>query len=158
MAEEREQAQRDTSHIPAGRVEERFERAGESMGVFAAQAGQRLQSLLARGAQAVQDAANRSAQAGSAARHPNGGGQTTKGGSEGGSEGAQAETAGPTEGAAATEARAEELVDAFGQRLSAWSHVADLRLRTLWARIKEEGEDILAEARDVRRRDTTSPS
>lgn len=48
--------------------------------------------------------------------------------------------------------RAEYLVDQFGVKLGQWTGAAGDRLQRLWARAREEGEDILAEAQDIRRR------
>jgi hypothetical protein len=46
--------------------------------------------------------------------------------------------------------RAEILVDQLGQRLGQWSGTAGERLRRFWARAREEGEDMWAEAQDIR--------
>ncbi|MGZ3582180.1 MAG: hypothetical protein ACXWQR_05375 [Ktedonobacterales bacterium] len=48
--------------------------------------------------------------------------------------------------------RAEVLVDAFGVRLGQWTNTLGDGLRRLWARTCEEGEDIWAEAQDIRQR------
>jgi len=48
--------------------------------------------------------------------------------------------------------RAEFLVDQLGVKLGEWASVASDRLQRLWARTREEGEDIWAEAQDIRRR------
>lgn len=50
--------------------------------------------------------------------------------------------------------RAEYLVDQLGARLGQWVGTAGDRLQRLWARAREEGEDIWAEAQDVRHRNT----
>ncbi len=46
--------------------------------------------------------------------------------------------------------RAELLVDQLGQKLGQWSGTAGERLRRFWARAREEGEDMWAEAQDIR--------
>lgn len=46
--------------------------------------------------------------------------------------------------------RAEFLVDQLGQKLGQWSGTAGKRLRRFWARTREEGEDMWAEAQDIR--------
>lgn len=46
--------------------------------------------------------------------------------------------------------RAEFLVDQLGQKLGQWSGNAGERLRRFWARTREEGEDMWAEAQDIR--------
>ncbi|HZC79704.1 MAG TPA: hypothetical protein VE258_18260 [Ktedonobacterales bacterium] len=46
--------------------------------------------------------------------------------------------------------RAEVLVDQLGQKLGQWSGTAGERLRRFWARAREEGEDMWAEAQDIR--------
>jgi hypothetical protein len=48
--------------------------------------------------------------------------------------------------------RAEVLVDVFGTRLGQWTNSLGDGLRRLWARTREEGEDIWAEAQDIRQR------
>jgi hypothetical protein len=48
--------------------------------------------------------------------------------------------------------RAEILVDQLGQKLGQWSGTAGERLRRFWARTREEGEDMWAEAQDIRHR------
>lgn len=48
--------------------------------------------------------------------------------------------------------RAEYLVDQLGVTLGRWADTAGGRLQRLWARTREEGEDIWAEAQDIRRR------
>lgn len=48
--------------------------------------------------------------------------------------------------------RAEFLVDAFGVRLGQWTNSLGDGLRRFWARTREEGEDIWAEAQDIRQR------
>lgn len=48
--------------------------------------------------------------------------------------------------------RAEYLVDQLGTRLGQWTGTAGDRLQRLWARAREEGEDIWAEAQDIRHR------
>jgi hypothetical protein len=163
MAHETEPTQPETSHIPTGRAAETFERAGENVGAFAVHAGQRLQSLLNQGVHTVQNAASRAAQgvgAAPQAAQPAGEAQgeaqaaterQTAGEAQAGGE-ATATEAGS---ASAVESRAEEMVDAFGHRLSEWSHTADQRLRAFWARMREEGEDIWAEAQELRRPDQT---
>jgi hypothetical protein len=47
---------------------------------------------------------------------------------------------------------AEELVNRMGQRFGEWTSVISLRLRQSLARAREEGEDILAEAQSMSRR------
>jgi hypothetical protein len=47
---------------------------------------------------------------------------------------------------------AEELVNRMGQRIGEWTSVISLRLRQTLARAREEGEDILAEAQSMSRR------
>lgn len=46
--------------------------------------------------------------------------------------------------------RAEFLVDAFGVRLGQWMNTLGDGMRHFWARTREEGEDIWAEAQDIR--------
>lgn len=48
--------------------------------------------------------------------------------------------------------RAEYLVDQFGVKLGQWTSAAGDRLQRLWARAREESEDIWAEAQDIRQR------
>ncbi len=48
--------------------------------------------------------------------------------------------------------RAEFLVDAVGVRLEQWTSNLGDTLQRLWARTREEGEDIWAEAQDIRHR------
>ena len=50
--------------------------------------------------------------------------------------------------------RAEALVDQAGQRLSVFGQATNQRLQVLFAHLKEEGEDIWAEAQHIRRSDT----
>ena len=52
--------------------------------------------------------------------------------------------------------RAEVLVDAFGVRLGQWTKTLGDGLRRFWARTREEGEDIWAEAQDIRQRNHMS--
>ena len=161
MVKEKEQTQRETPHIPAERVEETFERAGEGLGAFTIQTSQRLQSLFTQGVHTAQSVANRSAQAASAPPPSHDGDQPGGDATAGpqtaqraqATQDAQAETG----NAPVAEKRAEELVDATGRRLSEWGRAASLRAQMLWARIKEEGEDILAEAQEVRQPPTTQP-
>jgi hypothetical protein len=51
--------------------------------------------------------------------------------------------------APATE-RAEQVVSAMGQRLSQWTAVAGLQIQRTTARIREDAEDMLAEAQSIR--------
>jgi hypothetical protein len=48
--------------------------------------------------------------------------------------------------------RAEFLVDQFGVRLGRWTNAAGDWLQRAWARTREAGEDIWAEAQDMRHR------
>jgi hypothetical protein len=48
--------------------------------------------------------------------------------------------------------RAEYLVDQLGVTLGRWADTAGDRLQRLWARTREESEDIWAEAQDIRHR------
>jgi hypothetical protein len=48
--------------------------------------------------------------------------------------------------------RAEFLVDQFGMQLGKWANSLGDGLQRFWARTREEGEDIWAEAQDVRQR------
>jgi hypothetical protein len=50
---------------------------------------------------------------------------------------------------AATE-RAEQVVGAMGQRLSQWASVAGLQIQRTTARVREDAEDLLAEAQSIR--------
>lgn len=48
--------------------------------------------------------------------------------------------------------RAEVLVDQLGARLGQWTNSLGNGLQRFWARTREEGEDIWAEANDIRER------
>jgi hypothetical protein len=48
--------------------------------------------------------------------------------------------------------RAEQLVGAMGQRLSQWTSIAGLQIQRTTARVREDAEDVLAEAQSLRRR------
>jgi hypothetical protein len=47
-------------------------------------------------------------------------------------------------------ARAEVLVDRLGKQIGHWTDNLSFGLQVLWARAREEGEDIWAEASDIR--------
>lgn len=53
--------------------------------------------------------------------------------------------------------RAEQTVQAMEQRLGGWTSATGLQFRRTGARLRENAEDILAEARSIRQRNT-SPS
>lgn len=136
----------DPTETEAGHVDETFERAGERFGAFVALAGVRLQSLAAQASQAAQSAASR---AGQGLNNP--AAHTTS---------ATDQEPGPANGQSAdasgfppTMERAEQLVDTAGQQLSELGQSAGQRFQMLWARLKEEGEDIVAEAQALRRPD-----
>ena len=57
------------------------------------------------------------------------------------------------EGARPTTERAEEMVDRLGQRAGQIGLEVGQRLLRLAARVREEGEDIWAEAQSIRRRE-----
>lgn len=48
--------------------------------------------------------------------------------------------------------RAEETLDNFTRRVSEWVNVATLQAMAVYARAREEVEDIYAEAQDIRQR------
>lgn len=48
--------------------------------------------------------------------------------------------------------RAEVLVDQLGMQLGYWTNALGNGLQRFWARTREEGEDIWAEANDIRER------
>jgi hypothetical protein len=48
--------------------------------------------------------------------------------------------------------RAEQMVGAMGQRLSQWTSGAGLRIQRTTARMREDVEDMLAEAQSIRQR------
>ncbi len=48
--------------------------------------------------------------------------------------------------------RAEQLVGAMGHRLSQWTSAAGLQIQRTTARVREDAEDVLAEAQSIRRR------
>lgn len=153
----------DDTHPPTGdsavrRADAALDQAGERIGALAAQARTRLQELATRGAQAAQlaaqQAASRAAQAQAQAQRM----AHTQ------SDDAAGDSAQPGEGdgtnpQAAPDAmspamqRADELVDAAAQRLSVWGASAGKRLQIMLARLREEGDDIWAEAQSVRRQD-----
>jgi hypothetical protein len=54
-----------------------------------------------------------------------------------------------------TMARAEELVDQFGERVGQFATLAGLRILQLAARAREEAEDIWAEAQHLRQNGRT---
>jgi hypothetical protein len=120
-----------------------FDQAGQRVGSFVAQARMRLQALAAQSSQAAQDALNRSTQAMNHDSTGDGHADTAMGATQ--QSGADAPP--PME-------RAEVLVDAAGQRLSAFGQVANQRLQVVLAYLREEGEDIWAEAQSIRRPDT----
>lgn len=130
------------------RADALFDQAGQRLGVFAVQARMRLQALAAQSAQAAQGAANRTAQAMNHSASDDGANQTNQADQDGAS-------ARAAFGAAPEPMdRAEVLVDAAGQRLSALGQATNQRLQVLFAHLREEGEDIWAEAQTIRRPDT----
>ncbi len=64
----------------------------------------------------------------------------------------QAEQAAPAQAREEAIEHAEELVNRMGQRIGDWTSLISLRLRQGFARAREEGEDILAEAQSISRR------
>lgn len=127
------------------RAEETLDGAGQRLGALAAAVAQRAQAFAANSAQATRQAVARSQQALQ--------GDAGANGAEGAASGTSG-TSGPGGSGAnlpPATARAEELVDEAGRRLTLVASVAGDRLRWLFARAREEGDDIWAEAQHVRR-------
>lgn len=118
---------------------------GRRIGSLAASARVRVQSLVAQSALAAQTAMNSSSQA----LHSD---ATSGETSSGANSDAQA---GAGEAPPAME-RAETLVDEAGERLNQWGHAAGHQLQVIFARLREEGEDIWAEAQTIRRPEQTA--
>lgn len=162
----------DDSHSAAGdspirRADAALDQAGERIGALAALARNRLQELAAQGAQAAQQSARQAAQraAQAQARARTLAQEQAQHMAHNQDANAQPDGAPPGEGAeegsrAAPDAmspamqRADVLVDEAAQRLSVWGASAGKRMRIMLARLREEGDDIWAEAQSIRRQDT----
>lgn len=141
------------------RADVALDQAGERIGALAAQARMRLQELATRGAQvaqmAAQQAADRATQAQAQAQRMTHG--QSDGAADDGSQPAESAEDNPQ---AAPDAmspamqRADVLVDEAAQRLSVWGASAGKRMRIMLARLREEGDDIWAEAQSIRLHDT----
>ncbi len=132
---------------PTRRADEMLDQAGQRLGAFAVRARLRAQALAAQSAQAAQEAVTRASQAGSdAAKETRGAFNAFNA--------PHAETQGASGAVPPAMERADELVDLASQRLDAFGKVVGHRLQTLFAYLKEEGEDIWAEAQAVRRPET----
>jgi hypothetical protein len=133
------QSQRDQPTQPATvRAEELFDRMGQRIGSFTALATERIQ----RAATSIREAADRLDQP-----------QTVSGAKSNGTAVAQTEEAGRP----ATE-QAEEMVDRVGQRISYSTALAGLQIQRAAARMREEAEDMWAQAQNLRRHNGRTPS
>jgi hypothetical protein len=111
------------------RAEEALERAGQNFGFFAIRSRQRVQQTLAslRNSRGRQEASSQT----EGAPVPSSQGQTE-------------------EAASATMKRAEDLIDRVGGTAGLLATVVGLRLRRATARMREEAEDMWAEAQSLR--------
>ena len=128
----------ENSGQPAtARAEELLNNLGQRIGFFAAQTGQRIQNAAA----SIRDEADRMDQ------------PSTEPGEK-----SNSPTIARTEeqGKLAME-RAEDLVDHLGQRLGHFFALAGFQIQKAAARIREEGEDIWAEAQNIRQERLRSP-
>ena len=132
------QTQKDNAtQTPTERAEELFNRVGQRFGYLTALATQRLQRI----STSIQEEANRMDEPPSDLdNHSN---PST---SERAGEAYQQATA-----------KAEQLVDQWGQRISQYTAVAGLQLRRSVARAREEVEDIWAEAQNIRQQNDHEP-
>lgn len=117
------------------RAEELLDNLGRRIGLFAARAGQRIQNA----AVAVREGANQTGQP-----------HTTSG-----SQSSPPARAGEKSGQ--TMERSEELVDRATQRLSQYAVRAGFQLQKAAARLREEAEDMWAEAQNIRRENSRKP-
>lgn len=127
----------------AHRADVLADEAGRRIGSLAATARVRFQSFVSQSALAAQAAMNHSSQT----RHDD-----LASGDMG--ERATSETQMGAGDAPPAMERAETLVDEAGERVSQWGQVANHRLQVIFARLREEGEDIWAEAQTIRRPDS----
>jgi hypothetical protein len=133
------QPQRDQpTQPPTVRAEELFDRMGQRIGYFTALVIQRIQ----RAATSIREEADRPSQP-----------QTVPGAESNGTAVVRTEEAGRP----ATE-QAEEMVDRVGQRLSDYTALAGLQIQRAAARMREEAEDMWAEAQNLRRQNDRKPS
>ncbi|HYX50687.1 MAG TPA: hypothetical protein VE843_13140 [Ktedonobacteraceae bacterium] len=132
------QTQKDNpTQTPTERAEELFNHMGQRVGYLATLASQRLQTV----ATSIREEADRLDEPQSVSgEHSNG------------------SPAGPTgESYQQATAKAEQLVDQWGQRISHYTAIAGLQFRRVVARAREEAEDIWAEAQNIRRQDDREP-
>jgi hypothetical protein len=112
------------------RAEELLDSMGQRVGLFAARAGQRIQNA----ATSIRVEANRMGQSNTVP----------------GEKSSQPGLAGADEKGKIATKRSEELVDRMVQRLSSFASLAGLQAQKAASRIREEAEDIWAEAQNIR--------
>jgi hypothetical protein len=132
------QTQKDTTTQTATeRAEELFNRMGQRVGILTALATQRLQRV----ATSIREEADRLDEPQSVAReHLNGStAERTK------------------EARRQATAKAEQLIDQMGQRVSQFTASAGLQIQKAVARAREEAEDMWAEAQNIRHQNGPKP-
>jgi len=132
------QTQKDNSTQSATeRAEELFNRMGQRFGYLTALATQRLQRV----ATTIREEADRLDEPQSAS------GEQSNGSAAGRTEEAHRQAT----------AKAEQMVDQVGQRISQYTAIAGLQLQRVVARAREEAEDMWAEAQNIRRQNDRKP-
>jgi tRNA U34 5-carboxymethylaminomethyl modifying enzyme MnmG/GidA len=123
--------------LATARAEELLDSMGRRIGLFAAQAGQRIQHVAA----SIREEADRMDQPSTAP-----------------GEKSQAPTIARTEEQGKlTMERAEDLVERLGQRLGHFTALAGFQIQKATARVREEVEDMWAEAQNIRQERSRPP-
>jgi hypothetical protein len=131
------QTQKDnTTQTATERAEELFNRMGPRFGYLTALATQRLQQV----ATSIREEADRLDEAQSVSGHSN-----------------ESQAGRTGEAYQQATAKAEQLVDQWGQRISQYTSIAGLQIQKAVARAREEAEDIWAEAQNIRRQNGPKP-
>ena len=132
------QTQNDTpTQTATERAEELFNRMGQRFGYLTALATQRIQRI----ATSIQEEANRM--------------DEPQSGLDNHSNASTSERAG--EAYQQATAKAEQLVDQLGQRISQYSSTVGLQIQRAVARAREEAEDMWAEAQNLRHQNDQKP-
>src|SRR5258708_2339404 len=133
------QTQGGSDKPPVERADEQLKNLGRRIGIFAGLAGQRNQGT----ADNIREQARRMEQPEEAAgEKPSQPARARK------EEAAQPETGKAT-------AKAEELVEGMTQRLGLFAAIAGLQIQKTAARVREEAEDLWAEAQNIRNEQNT---
>jgi len=132
------QTQKDNATQTATeRAEELFNRMGQRLGMLTALATQRLQQV----ATSIREEADRLDEPQSASGEHSDGSATER----------------TEEARRQATAKAEQMVDQMGQRISQYTTTAGLQLQRVVARAREEAEDMWAEAQNIRRQNGRKP-